>query len=171
MEQSMTNHNCRARVLGVGNSAENLMRCLRSVYLCMFCTIGIVCTSFSVSKSPYSTEGATQWLSVSMLVTAIIALMSFVATLLFALGTLLFPLVNRTYGVVVIIFGCLIVFFASVSYGLLLGYNHHHVTGSSGKSVASPTVGEWTFASAALGTGLLTIGLVTLSSDDNMLDI
>ncbi|TGZ60100.1 hypothetical protein CRM22_008727 [Opisthorchis felineus] len=158
-------------VFGVCNSAETLMRCLRSVYLCMFCTIGIICTSFSVSKSPYSTEGATQSLSVSMFVTAIIALVIFVATLLFALGTLLFPLVNRTYGAIVIIFGCLIVVFTSVSYGLLLGYNHHHFTGNPGKSVEFPTVGEWTFASAALGTGLLTIGLVTLSSDDNMLDI
>ncbi|TGZ60101.1 hypothetical protein CRM22_008727 [Opisthorchis felineus] len=114
---------------------------------------------------------ATQSLSVSMFVTAIIALVIFVATLLFALGTLLFPLVNRTYGAIVIIFGCLIVVFTSVSYGLLLGYNHHHFTGNPGKSVEFPTVGEWTFASAALGTGLLTIGLVTLSSDDNMLDI
>ncbi|KAF8567381.1 hypothetical protein P879_08643 [Paragonimus westermani] len=99
-------------------------------------------------------------------------LIAFAGALILSVVTLFAFCRNQIKGIILLALGLIATIFLGISYGLLWKFYHESQNQLiSLKQITPPTPGEWLFASVCAGLGLITIGVITLSWRDEVLDI
>ncbi|KAA3680009.1 uncharacterized protein DEA37_0009445 [Paragonimus westermani] len=163
------------------------MQILRAFTLCVFCSITVIFASFALAHSPYFTEDGRHPLKTATFALCLIGLISFAGALILSVVTLFAFCRNQVKGIILLALGLIATFsptfflisrtvqtalFLGISYGLLWKFYHESQNRLiSLRQIAPPTPGEWLFASVCAGFGLITIGIITLSWRDEVLDI
>ncbi|KAF5400705.1 hypothetical protein PHET_05842 [Paragonimus heterotremus] len=148
------------------------MQILRAFTLCVFCSTTVIFTSFALANSPYITEDGQHALKTATFALCLMGLIAFAGALIFSIVTLFAFCRNKIKGILLIALGLTATLFLGISYGLLWKfYRESQNRLISLSQQIPPTPGEWLFASFCAGLGLTTIGVITFSWRDEVLDI